>query len=148
VDVELDEPAAQGSSDATNKHVDRQLPNVVPELGSIQRNIVVVQPQISPDAKSCVHDLAWPFVELGQKVQRAHTSACRQKATPEQGSAVKRGSFFNGKQKTSDRSGERARDTCKRSEKSEQSKKACMHLEQLNPFSAVDYNKVNYACKH
>jgi len=113
VDGELDEPAAQGSSDATHKHVDRQLPDVIPELGSIQRNIVVVQPQISPDAKSCVHDLAWPFVELGQKMQRAHTSACRQKATPEQGSAIKRGSFFNRKQKTSDRSGERARDTCK-----------------------------------
>ena len=65
MDVELDEPAAEGTSNAPHHHVDGQLPDVVPELGAIQRNVVIVQTQVAPDSESGIHDLTGLLVELG-----------------------------------------------------------------------------------
>lgn len=65
MDVELDEPAAEGTSNAPHHHVDGQLPDVVPELGAIQRNVIIVQTQVTPDSKSGIQNLNGLLMELG-----------------------------------------------------------------------------------
>ena len=103
VNVESDEPAAESAGDAPHDHIDRQLPYVVPESGTVQRDVVVVQTQVSSNAKSGIKDLAWPLVELCQEVQSCNSSACCQKPTPEQGSAVEGVALLNGEQQTTNR---------------------------------------------
>ena len=96
VDVELDEDAAQSAGDAPYNHVDWQLPYVIPETRAIQRNVVVVQSQVTPDAKSSVKYLAWLLVKLCQEVQGTHSCASCQETSPEQGCAVEGRALFDG----------------------------------------------------
>lgn len=96
VNVELDENAAQGAGDAPHNYVDGQLPYVIPEPRSIQCNVVVVQSQVTPNAKSSIKDLAWLLMKLCQEVQGAHSCASCQETSPEQGCAVEGRALFNG----------------------------------------------------
>lgn len=84
MNVQLDEDAAQGTSDASYDHIDRQLPYVVPEPRTIQRNAVIVQTQISAYAETSVEYLAWLLVKLRQEVQGTNSCAGCQEASPEQ----------------------------------------------------------------
>lgn len=99
MNIELDEQAAQSASNASHDHIDRQLPYVIPEPGSIQCNAVVVQSQITANAKASVENLAWPLVKLGQKMKGTHSCAGCQEAPPEQRRAVEGSALFNRQQK-------------------------------------------------
>ena len=104
MNVQLDENAAQGASDASHDHIDRQLPYVVPEPRTIQRNAIIVQTQISAYAESSLEYLAWLLVKLRQEVKGTHSCAGGQKASPEQRRAVEGGPLFDGQQKAANRS--------------------------------------------
>ena len=108
VNVKLDEKTTQSAGNASHEYIDRQLPYVVPEPRAIQRNVVIVQSQVSPNAKAGVKDLAWLFVKLRQKVQSANSCASCQKTPPEQRCAVERSSLFNRQQEATDGSSEGA----------------------------------------
>lgn len=96
MNVQLDENTAQGASDASHDHIDRQLPYVVPEPRTVQRNAVIVQTQISAYAETRIKNLAWLLVKLRQEVQGTDTCAGCQKASPEQRRAVEGGTLLDG----------------------------------------------------
>ena len=95
MNVEPDEKAAEPAGDAPHEDIDRQLPDIVPEARTIQRNVVVVQSQVAPDTEPRIEYFAWPLVKLCQKVQSGDSGTCRQKPTPEQGCAVEGGALFD-----------------------------------------------------
>lgn len=98
MDVELDEQAPQSASNASHNHIDRQLPYVIPEPRSIQCNAVIVQSQITANAKPSVENFAWLFVKLRQEVEGTHSCAGCQEAPPKQRRAVEGSPLFNRQQ--------------------------------------------------
>ena len=64
LDVQLDEEAPQQTRHAPHNAVDGQLPDVVPEPLAVQGQVVVIQPQVPPDAKPGIKDPAGVLVKL------------------------------------------------------------------------------------